>query len=87
MLTNESMLLYVHKTHITGLKKFKPSYSLVMQYFVNPDEVVAQDNYMKLNNPRGVHFRQEGPREHVYFQSDKYCELYSRTWSTYSWHF
>jgi 6-phosphofructokinase 1 len=48
-----------------------PAYSAVMQYFVNPDDVVAKDNVVQLNSPRGVHFRRAGPREQVYFQSDE----------------
>lgn len=48
-----------------------PAYSSVMQYFVNPDDLVAKDNVVRLNSPRGVHFRRAGPREWVYFDSDE----------------
>lgn len=48
-----------------------PAYSAVMQSFVNPDDVVAKDNVVRLNSPRGVHFRRAGPRERVYFQSEE----------------
>ncbi|MQL84490.1 hypothetical protein Taro_016994 [Colocasia esculenta] len=48
-----------------------PAYSVVKQYFVNPDDTVAQKVVVHKDGPRGIHFRRAGPREKVYFQSDE----------------
>ncbi|KAF0901465.1 hypothetical protein E2562_003463 [Oryza meyeriana var. granulata] len=48
-----------------------PAYSVVKQYFVNPDDTVCQKAIVHKNGPRGNHFRRAGPRQRVYFQSDE----------------
>eukprot|EP00262_Sarcandra_glabra_P015225 TRINITY_DN463_c0_g2_i1.p1 TRINITY_DN463_c0_g2~~TRINITY_DN463_c0_g2_i1.p1 ORF type:complete len:496 (-),score=73.97 TRINITY_DN463_c0_g2_i1:253-1740(-) len=47
-----------------------PAYSVVKQYFVNPDDSVAQKIVVHKSSPRGTHFRRAGPRQKVYFESD-----------------
>uniref|UniRef100_A0A1D1Y4G8 ATP-dependent 6-phosphofructokinase n=1 Tax=Anthurium amnicola TaxID=1678845 RepID=A0A1D1Y4G8_9ARAE len=48
-----------------------PAYSVVKQYFVNPDDTVAQKIVVQKTSPRGTHFRRAGPRQKVYFESDE----------------
>uniref|UniRef100_A0A0D6R203 ATP-dependent 6-phosphofructokinase n=1 Tax=Araucaria cunninghamii TaxID=56994 RepID=A0A0D6R203_ARACU len=48
-----------------------PAYADVKQSFVHPDDAVARDIVVRLNSPRGLHFRRAGPREEVYFKSDE----------------
>lgn len=48
-----------------------PAYSDVEQYFVHPDDVVAEDIVVRLNRPSGIHFRRAGPREKVYFEPNE----------------
>nr|CAB3475921.1 unnamed protein product [Digitaria exilis] len=48
-----------------------PAYSVVKQYFVNPDDTVTQKIVVHKTSPRGTHFRRAGPRQRVYFQSDE----------------
>ncbi|KAL5199374.1 hypothetical protein ABZP36_020577 [Zizania latifolia] len=48
-----------------------PAYSVVKQYFVNPDDTVCQKIVVHKNGPRGNHFRRAGPRQRVYFESDE----------------
>ncbi|XP_044497355.1 ATP-dependent 6-phosphofructokinase 6-like [Mangifera indica] len=48
-----------------------PYYSVVKQYFVNPDDAVAQKIVIHKDSPRGTHFRRAGPRQKVYFESDE----------------
>lgn len=48
-----------------------PAYADVKQYFVHPDDVVAKDIVVRLNSPRGLHFRRAGPRQKVYFKPNE----------------
>ncbi|KAL5224271.1 hypothetical protein ABZP36_010910 [Zizania latifolia] len=48
-----------------------PAYSVVKQYFVNPDDTVCQKVVVHKDGPRGNHFRRAGPRQRVYFESDE----------------
>ncbi|CAD6240244.1 unnamed protein product [Miscanthus lutarioriparius] len=48
-----------------------PAYSVVKQYFVNPDDTVTQKIVVHKTSARGTHFRRAGPRQRVYFQSDE----------------
>uniref|UniRef100_A0A5B7AHP2 ATP-dependent 6-phosphofructokinase n=1 Tax=Davidia involucrata TaxID=16924 RepID=A0A5B7AHP2_DAVIN len=48
-----------------------PAYSVVKQYFVNVDDTVAQKIVVHKTSPRGTHFRRAGPRQSVYFESDR----------------
>ncbi|RWR73578.1 hypothetical protein CKAN_00187200 [Cinnamomum micranthum f. kanehirae] len=48
-----------------------PAYSVVKQYFVNPDDTVAQKIVVHKSSPRGTHFRRAGPRQKVYFEPDE----------------
>ncbi|XP_072987992.1 ATP-dependent 6-phosphofructokinase 6-like [Typha latifolia] len=48
-----------------------PAYSVVKQYFVNPDDTVAQKIVVHNNSPTGTHFRRAGPRQKVYFEPDE----------------
>ncbi|GJN32167.1 hypothetical protein PR202_gb20649 [Eleusine coracana subsp. coracana] len=48
-----------------------PAYSVVKQYFVNPDDTVTQKIVVHKTSARGTHFRRAGPRQKVYFQSDE----------------
>ncbi|KAA8534904.1 hypothetical protein F0562_029880 [Nyssa sinensis] len=48
-----------------------PAYSVVKQYFVDVDDTVAQKIVVHKNSERGIHFRRAGPRQRVYFDSDK----------------
>ncbi|CAN6191064.1 unnamed protein product [Urochloa humidicola] len=43
-----------------------PAYSVVKQYFVNPDDTVCQKIVVHKDGPRGNHFRRAGPRQRVY---------------------
>ncbi|TVU17098.1 hypothetical protein EJB05_33112, partial [Eragrostis curvula] len=45
-----------------------PAYSVVKQYFVNPDDTVAKKIVVHKSSTRGTHFRRAGPRQRVYFQ-------------------
>ncbi|CAL4902581.1 unnamed protein product [Urochloa decumbens] len=45
-----------------------PAYSVVKQYFVNPDDTVAKKIVVHKGSARGTHFRRAGPRQRVYFQ-------------------
>ncbi|RCV16106.1 hypothetical protein SETIT_3G111200v2 [Setaria italica] len=45
-----------------------PAYSVVKQYFVNPDDTVAKKIVVHKSSARGTHFRRAGPRQRVYFQ-------------------
>ncbi|WVZ96860.1 hypothetical protein U9M48_042443 [Paspalum notatum var. saurae] len=45
-----------------------PAYSVVKQYFVNPDDTVAKKIVGHKSSARGTHFRRAGPRQRVYFQ-------------------
>ncbi|CAL5375870.1 unnamed protein product [Camellia sinensis] len=42
-----------------------------LQYFVNEDDTVAQQIIVHKNSLGGTHFRPVGPRQKVYFESDK----------------
>ncbi|XP_072980073.1 ATP-dependent 6-phosphofructokinase 6-like [Typha angustifolia] len=48
-----------------------PAYSVVKQYFVNPDDTVAQKIVVHDSSPTGTHFRRAGPRQKVYFEPDE----------------
>uniref|UniRef100_I1PZN0 ATP-dependent 6-phosphofructokinase n=1 Tax=Oryza glaberrima TaxID=4538 RepID=I1PZN0_ORYGL len=48
-----------------------PAYSVVKQYFVNPDDTVCQKAIVHKDGPRGNHFRRAGPRQRVFFESDE----------------
>ncbi|ONM28972.1 ATP-dependent 6-phosphofructokinase 4 chloroplastic [Zea mays] len=48
-----------------------PAYSVVKQYFVNPDDTVTQKIVVHKTSARGTHFRRAGPRQRVYFQPDE----------------
>ncbi|KAJ3693845.1 hypothetical protein LUZ60_009325 [Juncus effusus] len=48
-----------------------PAYSVVKQYFVNPDDTVTQTIVVHNGGPRGIHFRRAGPRQRVFFESDE----------------
>ncbi|CAD6337671.1 unnamed protein product [Miscanthus lutarioriparius] len=48
-----------------------PAYSVVKQYFVNPDDTVCQKIVVHKDGPRGNHFRRAGPRQRVYFEPDE----------------
>ncbi|KAK3140527.1 hypothetical protein QOZ80_5AG0402200 [Eleusine coracana subsp. coracana] len=45
-----------------------PAYSVVKQYFVNPDDTVSKKIVVHKSSARGTHFRRAGPRQRVYFQ-------------------
>ncbi|KAH9300267.1 hypothetical protein KI387_011850, partial [Taxus chinensis] len=47
------------------------AYADVKQYFVHPDDVVTKDIVVRLNSPRGLHFRRAGPRQMVYFKPNE----------------
>ncbi|KAL8102500.1 hypothetical protein AgCh_027123 [Apium graveolens] len=47
-----------------------PAYAVVKQYFVDPNDTVAQKVVVHKNSPRGIHFRRAGPSQRVYFESD-----------------
>ncbi|XP_057970113.1 ATP-dependent 6-phosphofructokinase 4, chloroplastic isoform X4 [Malania oleifera] len=49
----------------------RSSYAIVKQYFVSPEDVVAQKIVVQKDSPRGAHFRRAGPREKVYFNPDE----------------
>ncbi|XP_020583880.1 ATP-dependent 6-phosphofructokinase 6-like isoform X2 [Phalaenopsis equestris] len=63
--------------YISGLPTYpnplqdNPAYSVVKQYFVNEGDTVAQKIVVHKNSPRGTHFRRAGPRQRVYFESEK----------------
>uniref|UniRef100_A0A453QPQ0 Uncharacterized protein n=2 Tax=Aegilops tauschii subsp. strangulata TaxID=200361 RepID=A0A453QPQ0_AEGTS len=42
------------------------AYSVVKQYFVDPDDTVCQKIVVHKDGPRGNHFRRAGPRQRVY---------------------
>lgn len=48
-----------------------PSYSVVKQYYVHPDDTVAQQIVVHKNSPRGTLFRRAGPAQKVYFDSEE----------------
>lgn len=48
-----------------------PAYSDVEQFFVHLDDVVPKDIVVRMNSPRGIHFRRAGPREKVCFEPDE----------------
>ncbi|GJN00902.1 hypothetical protein PR202_ga18128 [Eleusine coracana subsp. coracana] len=48
-----------------------PAYSVVKQYFVDPDDTVCQKIVVHKGGARGNHFRRAGPRQRVYFESDE----------------
>uniref|UniRef100_A0A453QPR8 Phosphofructokinase domain-containing protein n=1 Tax=Aegilops tauschii subsp. strangulata TaxID=200361 RepID=A0A453QPR8_AEGTS len=47
------------------------AYSVVKQYFVDPDDTVCQKIVVHKDGPRGNHFRRAGPRQRVYFEPDE----------------
>ncbi|KAJ3683643.1 hypothetical protein LUZ60_013870 [Juncus effusus] len=47
------------------------AYSVVKQYFVNPDDTVVQKIVQHKGSARGTHFRRAGPRQKVYFEADE----------------
>ncbi|GMN41055.1 hypothetical protein TIFTF001_010260 [Ficus carica] len=47
------------------------AYAIVKETFVSPEFVVAEQNVVRKDSPRGVHFRRAGPRQKVYFKSDE----------------
>lgn len=48
-----------------------PSYSVVKQYYVHPDDTVAQQIVVHKNSSRGTLFRRAGPAQKVYFDSEE----------------
>ncbi|GAB4838963.1 ATP-dependent 6-phosphofructokinase 7 [Ancistrocladus abbreviatus] len=48
-----------------------PSYSVTKQYFVHDDDTVIQKAVQHKDGERGIHFRRQGPRQKVYFESDE----------------
>ncbi|CAD6334382.1 unnamed protein product [Miscanthus lutarioriparius] len=59
-----------HKSYPNPLQDH-PAYSVVKQYFVNPDDTVAKKIVVHKSSARGTHFRRAGPRQRVYFQPDE----------------
>ncbi|XP_052186287.1 ATP-dependent 6-phosphofructokinase 4, chloroplastic isoform X1 [Diospyros lotus] len=51
--------------------KTSQAYAIVKETFVSPEDAVAEEIIVRKNSPRGAHFRRAGPREKVYFKSEK----------------
>ncbi|CAN6456857.1 unnamed protein product [Victoria cruziana] len=58
-------------TTYTNPLQFNPSYSVVKQYFVNPDDTVSQRVVVRKGGLKGTHFRRAGPRERVFYEPDE----------------